>query len=55
MEKYIKPKSELIIVETKSCICDASMSMSKDPATGPACSLKFYADEDEIEDNSLSW
>lgn len=53
MEKYLKPKSELIIVETKSCICD--MSMSKDPATGPAFSPKFYADEDEMEDNSLSW
>lgn len=52
MEKYIKPETELIKVNTQINLLIAT-SLISDPATHPACSPIYISDEQE--DDGADW
>lgn len=52
MEKYVKPETELIKVNTQETLLLAA-SLISNPATHPACSPKNISDEEE--DDGIDW
>lgn len=52
MEKYVKPETELIKVNTQEALL-IGISFISDPAARPACSPKNISDEEE--DDGIDW
>ena len=58
MEKYIKPETELIKVNTQYNICAGSQPLGVDndnPVSGPFCAPRYDSDDEDDTDVNSVW